>query len=182
MRLARYARRCRDGLIPTRVACRRSSAYYRSWNCDIQFIHPIRSDKKPSQHFAPPVSLGNRLDRGVIRPSAYGSRREVGSGRHMDSPQDSQDSPSASSNCTQRRDRRRRLLSHKLFEVATSSNDYFSSECSPASARRPASLPLSPPAIWPVAATARQCHIPAMQCCSGELGHGRIHQSSCRVF
>ena len=28
------------------------------------------------------------------------------------------------------------------------------------------------PAIWPVAATTRRCHIPAMQCCSGELAHG----------
>ena len=38
------------------------------------------------------------------------------------------------------------------------------------------------PAIWPVAATTPRCHIPAMQCCSGELAHGRIHQSPCRVF
>ena len=37
------------------------------------------------------------------------------------------------------------------------------------------------PAIWPVAATTRGCHISPTHCFGG-LAHGRIHQSSCRVF
>jgi putative copper resistance protein D len=37
------------------------------------------------------------------------------------------------------------------------------------------------PAIWPVAATTRRCHIRAMHRIGG-LAHGRIHQSSRRLF